>query len=377
MNQNGIIKAPFEVEFKIAPVYYNPIKFKDFPHSFQWSRVEILPLNKLDEVENSDCDNKKKKLDDPLSIKYNIPAKDIDEAIENSKNVIKLFIHTASFYYNIGFRIVGPPTVIDVSTGNGVAFDFHRLKFSKENFCTKKVDCYFPFGLEKGEGDLALTLKEIVSYTPNHIFEIDNFSNTVQGLFEIFKYVGSDIDLKSKIDFALEIINASYQVPNMATRFTLYWTALERLIESKLSSGLASDDSINKIGQILASQKDPILTEDQRGRVLKQIKQTHNKSTTHRYLDELEKYFLNSRDELKSIYGSLSKTRHKIIHPKKNALDDEMIWKDTQRLFLILKQIVKVNIGYEKISLVEPELYDFRVKSSPNPKVNLTVKDEF
>ena len=121
MNQNETLK-PFRVEFKIAPLYYDPIKFKDFGHSFQWSRVEIIPLKKLSEVEKSDDNKKAIKLDDPIQIKYDITAKDVDEAIDNSKKAIKSFIHTASFYYDIGLRITGPPTVIDVSTGNGVGW---------------------------------------------------------------------------------------------------------------------------------------------------------------------------------------------------------------------------------------------------------------
>ena len=339
----------FNVSVSVSPTYFVPLFFKDKKESFQWAKTNIIPLKKLS-GNNKDT---KKELDDAFEISYAIPATSIDDAITQSIEIINFVLNIASFHYSIGLIIKSPVSIIDINTGGGISYDFHRVQITKEDFCTKTTDVYLPMSVKNSEGVVKLSSDELLTYEPSEIFKVDDFYQTID-LFKslYFNYI-KDQKLKMKIEFSLNMLKEAFQIPSFISRFTLYWRAFEELIKPDIRSGIVNQESLDLILDILKRQEDLKLSDADIERVKNQICDVHQKSKTDLIVDEMKKYFNESDEKIKDAYERLNKTRQKIIHSGYKGDDIFELWANTDLLRSIIKQIIKVHFKYPRVKLKE------------------------
>ncbi len=359
----------YEVSFYVNTAHYLPVLWKHDPLSFQWAKLSVIPLKKCS---NHD-DEGKEGFDDAIKTSYTIPAESINEAISKSLMVNRFILNIASFYYSIGLNIKSPPCITELDTGKGVVYDFRRLTFSKDNFCTKIVDTYFPFLTDGGEGSLKFKLDQISSYEYNELFEIDDFHKTIKTFLALYNAYIKDSALRKKIDFSLNILNESQQIPGFVSRFILYWRAFQQLVERPVPTGIVNEKSLQEIISILKKQEAPRLSQKEISRIRDQIRIIHSRSRADLIVDEMRSYFTESEQELRDIYTKLAETRNKLIHGGYKGEEIPNLWFDTELLKSIVRQMVGVHVGYKKSELKMPSLKDFRVRSAPKPVIHIGI----
>ena len=362
----------FKVSVSVSPTYFVPLFFKDMKGSFQWARTSIIPLKKL--LGNNK--STKKELDDAFEISYNIPAISIDDAINQSIEMINFILNISSFHYSIGLIIKSPVSIINIDTGKGISYDFHRTQITNENFCTKIIDVYLPMSVKNSNGVFKLSSDEILTYEPSEIFKVDDFYQTID-LFKslYFSYI-KDPKLKTQIEFSLNMLKEALQIPSFISRFILYWRAFEELINPDAKSGIVNQESLDSISGILEKQEDPKLSAADIKRVKKQICDVHQKSKTSLIIDEMKKYFNESEQEIRKVYAKLNKTRQKIIHSDYKGEDIFELWANTDLLKSIVKQIIKVHFQYPKAKIRKPHFEEvLHIREAAKPKIQIAPKD--
>ena len=356
----------FRVSFWVSPTYYVPLFFRDRPNSFQWAKTQIIPLKSLpDEAESNN-----KPLNDAIKMQYDIPAPSIDEAIAQSSELINFILNIASFHYSVGLAAKSPVSIVDLDTGEGMSYDFHQLQITKEEFCTKVVQMYLPINIKDGTGSFKLSSDEILTYESSEIFKVDDFFQTVD-LFKslYFGYI-KDTGLREKIGFSLNILKEAYQVPSFIPRFVLYWRAFEELVKPAPKSGMVNEQSLKSIVTILQRQERPKLSSTDIMRLRNQIKSTHRESKTDLVVEEMKKYFNDTNNSIKQIYRKLNNTRQDIIHTDYKGADTFEMWANTDQLKSIVRQIIKVHLGYGKTTIPTPN-WDkiLHVRDAPKPEI--------
>lgn len=362
----------FQVSVSVSPTYFVPLFFKDKKGSFQWARTSIIPLKKL----SGNNKSIKKELDDAFEISYNIPAISIDDAINQSIEIINFILNIASFHYSIGLIIKSPVSIMNIDTGEGISYDFHRTQITKEDFCTKIIDVYLPMSVKNGKGVFKLSSDEILTYEPSEIFKVDDFYQTID-LFKslYFSYLKGP-KLKTKIEFSLNMLKEALQIPSFISRFILYWRAFEELIKPDIKSGIINQESLDSIVDIIKKQKDPKLSDADIKRVKDQICNIYQKSKTDLIIDEVKKYFNESDEKIKDTYARLNRTRQRIIHSDYKGDDFFELWANTNLLKSIVKQIIKVHFKYPKAKFEEPSYEKIlQIREAAKPKIQIAPKD--
>jgi hypothetical protein len=370
MSNLGNKSRMYQVSFHVTPAHYVPILWKDQPLSFQWAKATVIPLEKSSDTDQSQDAG----LDDAIKTTYTIPAATITEAISHSLRMTRFVLNIASFYYSIGLNIKSPPSIVDLETEEGVAYDFRRLTFSKNKFCTKTIDSYFPFPIKGGKCSIDFELDRILSYERNELFGIGSFSRTITTFLDLYKSYIRNPALRKKVDFSLNILNESLQIPGFMSRFVLYWIAFEQLTNPPVRSGIVNDHSLQAISSILRNQVQPELSESDIERVKKKIREVHVKSKTALIVEEVKKYFRESENEIRRVYKRLEKTRGKIIHSAFREEEIPDLWFDTELLKSIVRQIVGVHLGYPKKQFKVPALENFRLRSAPKPEIRISLR---
>lgn len=361
----------FRVSVSVSPTYFVPLFFRDRPASFQWARTQVIPLKRTP----GQSQNNDKQLDDAIDISYDIPAISVDAAAAQSVSMINFILNIASFHYSVGLTIKSPASVIDLDTGRGISYDFHRTQISKEDFCTKTIDAYFPMTAKDGRKSFELSSDQILTYESSEIFKADDFYQTMH-LFRslYFSYI-KDPKLRKKVEFSLNILKETHQIPSFITRFVLYWRAFEELTNPPAKSGLVSQESIDSIVEILQRQKNPKLSGRDIERARVQICNLHQKSKTDLVVDEMKKYFDENDKGITGVYRKLNKTRQRIIHSDYTGDDVFDLWANTDLLRSIVRQIVKVHFGYPKARFPEPEWERvLHIREAPKPKLQISLK---
>lgn len=360
----------FRVSVSVSPTYFVPLFFRDQPASFQWARTQVIPLEKSPGQTQDD-----KWLDDAIDISYDIPAISAEAAIAQSVTMINFILNIASFHYSVGLTVKSPVSVIDIETGEGISYDFHRIRIGKEELCTKTIDAYFPMTVKDSRKTFKLSSDQILTYEPSEIFKVDDFYQTID-LFRAlyFSYI-EDPELRQKIEFSLNVLKEAYQIPSFIPRFVLYWRAFEELTDQPAKSGVVSQESLDSIVEILKAQQSPKLSAGDIRRVREQICNIHLESKTDLVVEEMKKYFDESEERLRDIYRRLNKTRQRIIHSDYTGNDVLDLWANTDLLKSIVRQIVKVHFKYPKAKLPEPHWEGIlHIREAPKPKLQITRK---
>ncbi len=356
----------FRATFWISPTYYVPVFFRDRPNSFQWAKTQIIPLKRSpDEAESNN-----KPLDDAIKMQYDMPVPSIDEAIAQSSELINFILNIASFHYSVGLAAKSPVSIVDVDTGEGISYDFRQLQITKEEFCTKVIQLYLPMNIKDGTGSFKLSSDEILTYESSEIFKVDDFFQTVD-LFKslYFGYI-KDAGLREKIEFSLNMLKEAHQLPSLIPRFVLYWRAFEELVKPVSKSGMVNEQSLKSIVTILQQQERPKLSSTDITRLRDRITNVHRKSKTDLVVEEMKKYFNDTRSSIKQIYEKLNNTRQRIIHSDYKGADTFEMWKSTEQIKSIVRQIIRVHFGYGKTTLSTPN-WDkvLHVRDAPQPEI--------
>lgn len=362
----------FKISVSVSPTYFVPLFFKDKVGSFQWAKTKVIPLKRLP----GNNKGSEKELDEAFEISYDIPAISIDDAIDQSIEIINFILNVASFYYSIGLVIKSPVSVINIDTGEGISYDFHRLEITKEAFCTKIIDTYLPMLVKDGEKKFKLSSEEILTYEPSEIFKVDDFYQTID-LFKTlyFDYIKAP-KLKMKVEFSLNMLKEAFQIPSFISRFILYWRAFEKLMEPEVKSGIVSQESLNLILDVLKKQENPKLSDAGIERIRKQICNTHLKSKTNLIIDEMKKYFNESDEKIREVYKRLNDTRQKIIHSEYKGDNTFELWANTELLRSVVKQIIKVHFKYPKVKFRKPSFEKIlQIREAAKPKIQIVEED--
>lgn len=361
----------YRVSAWVSPTYYVPLFFRERPTSFQWARARVIPLKPaVDRPESAE-----KLLDDAFNVSYDIPATSVDDAVGQSLAVIDFILNIASFHYSIGLAVKSPISVIDVDTGAGISYDFHQLQISREDICTKTVQMYLPMNVKGGTGTFKLSSEEILTYEPSELFKIDDFYATMDVFKSLYFGYVKQPRIRERIEFSLHMLKEAFQIPSFISRFALYWRAFEELTEPSVKSGLISKESLDSIEAILSKQTTPELTEADIKRVRGQIANIHRYSKTDLLVQELRKYFSDSDEALRLTYERLNKTRQRIIHSNYTGDDTFELWVNTDLLKSIVRQIVRVHLGYPVAGLPGSN-WDkiLHVREAPKPRIHLELR---
>ena len=339
----------WRVKCKIQHFTLLPIKFKNHDLSFQWAKTWVEILGKKLEPKKKRKKQHKKPLElTSFEMSYDIPARNRAEALRIGKATLERWMNLAALLFDDGMQIVGPISMINFDTGEKIEFEEDmELKVDKENYYDKRMILQWPRSATTISSDCILT------YTRTTLIRKPQFFEKISEINEVIKFKLSDAKETEKVDYAMKLYRQALQITDFTTRFLLYWRAFEVIITPRFKKGLVSKETQRKMRELLKLEN---IGQEDILRAMSQIKSIDRKPKSLVRAVELSKFVDEDVEELRKLILHLEKKRGKIVHTAYIERNIDLFWYDCEQLRLLLKQIIRTKIGWEKTRLERPKL---------------------
>ena len=335
----------WRVKCKIQHFTLQPIKFKDADLSFQWAKtwIEILEKKKMP----------KRKRKKPLELTsfdmfYDIPARNRDEALRIGKATLERWMNLAALLFDDCMQIIGPISMMNYDTGEKIEFERDmELRVSKKDYYEKRMIIQWP------RSATTISSNSILTYTRTTLIRKPQFFDKISEMNEVIKFKLPNAKETQKVDYAMKLYRQALQITDFTTRFLLYWRAFEVLITPESEKRLISKETLKKIQSLL--ELDSLGHEDI-VRAMNQIKDIDRMPKSLSRAIELSKYVDDDVEKLRKLILYLGKTRGKIVHTAYVEKNIDQFWHDCEQLRLVLKQVIRTKIGWNKTRLDKPKL---------------------